>query len=211
MDDEVTLKFIILGDSGVGKTNLLLRYVGESFSENYIATLGIDFKMKNIIYNDLKIALQIWDTAGQERFRSITKSFLKGTDGIIFMYDISKKDSFLNLKNWIAEIDNSKLAEIDNSKLPDVKFVICGNKIDLEENREVTEEMKKKLSKEFETDIIEISAKKGIKIEEPFDMLINKIFNNMNKEQIFRRYANSFSEGSSLSSLNIEKKKKKCC
>ena len=203
MDDEVTLKFIILGDSGVGKTNLLLRYVGESFSENYIATLGIDFKMKNIIYNDLKIALQIWDTAGQERFRSITKSFLKGTDGIIFMYDISKKDSFLNLKNWIAEIDNSKL--------PDVKFVICGNKIDLEENREVTEEMKKKLSKEFETDIIEISAKKGIKIEEPFDMLINKIFNNMNKEQIFRRYANSFSEGSSLSSLNIKKKKKKCC
>ena len=203
MDDEVTLKFIILGDSGVGKTNLLLRYVGESFSENYIATLGIDFKMKNIIYNDLKIALQIWDTAGQERFRSITKSFLKGTDGIIFMYDISKKDSFLNLKNWIAEIDNSKL--------PDVKFVICGNKIDLEENREVTEEMKKKLSKEFETDIIEISAKKGIKIDEPFDMLINKIFNNMNKEQIFRRYANSFSEGSSLSSLNIEKKKKKCC
>ena len=203
MDDEVTLKFIIIGDSGVGKTNLLLRYVGESFSENYIATLGIDFKMKNIIYNDLKIALQIWDTAGQERFRSITKSFLKGTDGIIFMYDISKKDSFLNLKNWIAEIDNSKL--------PDVKFVICGNKIDLEENREVTEEMKKKLSKEFETDIIEISAKKGIKIEEPFDMLINKIFNNMNKEQIFRRYANSFSEGSSLSSLNIEKKKKKCC
>ena len=203
MDDEVTLKFIIIGDSGVGKTNLLLRYVGESFSENYIATLGIDFKMKNIIYNDVKIALQIWDTAGQERFRSITKSFLKGTDGIIFMYDISKKDSFLNLKNWIAEIDNSKL--------PDVKFVICGNKIDLEENREVTEEMKKKLSKEFETDIIEISAKKGIKIEEPFDMLINKIFNNMNKEQIFRRYANSFSEGSSLSSLNIEKKKKKCC
>ena len=203
MDDEATLKFIILGDSGVGKTNLLLRYVGESFSENYIATLGIDFKMKNIIYNDVKIALQIWDTAGQERFRSITKSFLKGTDGIIFMYDISKKDSFLNLKNWIAEIDNSKL--------PDVKFVICGNKIDLEENREVTEEMKKKLSKEFETDIIEISAKKGIKIEEPFDMLINKIFNNMNKEQIFRRYANSFSEGSSLSSLNIEKKKKKCC
>ena len=203
MDDEVTLKFIILGDSGVGKTNLLLRYVGESFSENYIATLGIDFKMKNIIYNDVKIALQIWDTAGQERFRSITKSFLKGTDGIIFMYDISKKDSFLNLKNWIAEIDDSKL--------PDVKFVICGNKIDLEENREVTEEMKKKLSKEFETDIIEISAKKGIKIEEPFDKLINKIFNNMNKEQIFRRYANSFSEGSSLSSLNIEKKKKKCC
>ena len=203
MDDEVTLKFIILGDSGVGKTNLLLRYVGESFSENYIATLGIDFKMKNIIYNDVKVALQIWDTAGQERFRSITKSFLKGTDGIIFMYDICKKDSFLNLKNWISEIDNSKL--------PDVKFVICGNKIDLEENREVTEEMKKKLSKEFETDIIEISAKKGIKIEEPFDMLINKIFNNMNKEQIFRRYANSFSEGSSLSSLNIEKKKKKCC
>ena len=203
MDDEVTLKFIILGDSGVGKTNLLLRYVGESFSENYIATLGIDFKMKNVIYNDVKVALQIWDTAGQERFRSITKSFLKGTDGIIFMYDISKKDSFLNLKNWIAEIDNSKL--------PDVKFVICGNKIDLEENREVTEEMKKKLSKEFETDIIEISAKKGIKIEEPFDMLMNKIFNNMNKEQIFRRYANSFSEGSSLSSLNIEKKKKKCC
>ena len=203
MDDEVTLKFIILGDSGVGKTNLLLRYVGESFSENYIATLGIDFKMKNVISNDVKVALQIWDTAGQERFRSITKSFLKGTDGIIFMYDISKKDSFLNLKNWIAEIDNSKL--------PDVKFVICGNKIDLEENREVTEEMKKKLSKEFETDIIEISAKKGIKIDEPFDMLINKIFNNMNKEQIFRRYANSFSEGSSLSSLNIEKKKKKCC
>ena len=205
MDDEVTLKFIILGDSGVGKTNLLLRYVGESFSENYIATLGIDFKMKNIIYNDLKIALQIWDTAGQERFRSITKSFLKGTDGIIFMYDISKKDSFLNLKNWIAEIDNSKL--------PDVKFVICGNKIDLEEERKVTNEMKEKLSKELDCEIIEISAKKCININEPFDILLNKIFGDMTKEQIIKKFVNNYSDISSISALTLDekKKKRKCC
>ena len=99
MDDGVCLKIMILGDSGVGKTNLLLKYMDEFINENYIATLGIDYKTKNVVYNDTNVSLQIWDTAGQERFKSVTKSFLKGTDGIIFMYDITRKDSFLNLKH----------------------------------------------------------------------------------------------------------------
>ena len=201
MDDGVCLKIMILGDSGVGKTNLLLKYMGEFINENYIATLGIDYKTKNVVYNDTNVSLQIWDTAGQERFKSVTKSFIKGTDGIIFMYDISRKDTFLNLKHWITDINDLRLA---NSK-----SIICGNKIDLEEERKVTNEMKEKLSKELDCEIIEISAKKCININEPFDILLNKILGDMTKEQIIKKFVNNYSDISSISALTLDEKKKK--
>ena len=103
MDDEAILKFLILGDATVGKTTLILKYVDNFAPEVYISTLGVDYRTKNIIYNDTKVALQIWDTAGQERYKAITKSFVKGTDGIIFMYDITNKNTFINIKKWIQE------------------------------------------------------------------------------------------------------------
>ena len=201
MSDEVILKFLILGDITVGKTTLLLKYIDNFTPEIYISTLGVDYKTKNIVFNGIKVSLQIWDTAGQERYKVITKSFVKGTDGIIFMYDITQKESFINIKKWIEETEGENPG--------DVKKIIVGNKIDKEEDRQVTDEMKEKLSKEVDIDLIEVSAKKGIDVDKVFDILVEKILGNMTTEQILKKYGRSWTE-SSFSS-HVERKKKKCC
>ena len=201
MSDEVILKFLILGDITVGKTTLLLKYIDNFTPEIYISTLGVDYKTKNLVYNGTKVTLQIWDTAGQERYRVITKSFIKGTDGIIFMYDITQKESFINVKKWIEETEGENPG--------DVKKIIVGNKIDKEEDRQVTDEMKEKLNKEVDIDLIEVSAKKGIDVDKVFDILVEKILGNMTTEQILKKYGRSWTE-SSFSS-HVAGKKKKCC
>ena len=201
MSDEVILKFLILGDITVGKTTLLLKYIDNFTPEIYISTLGVDYKTKNIVFNGIKVSLQIWDTAGQERYKVITKSFVKGTDGIIFMYDITQKESFVNIKKWIEETEGENPG--------DVKKIIVGNKIDKEEDRQVTDEMKEKLSKEVDIDLIEVSAKKGIDVDKVFDILVEKILGNMTTEQILKKYGRSWTE-SSFSS-HVARKKKKCC
>ena len=201
MSDEVILKFLILGDITVGKTTLLLKYIDNFTPEIYISTLGVDYKTKNIVFNGIKVSLQIWDTAGQERYKVITKSFVKGTDGIIFMYDITQKESFVNIKKWIEETEGENPG--------DVKKIIVGNKIDKEEDRQVTDEMKEKLSKEVDIDLIEVSAKKGIDVDKVFDILVEKILGNMTTEQILKKYGRSWTE-SSFSSHD-PRRKKKCC
>ena len=201
MSDEVILKFLILGDITVGKTTLLLKYIDNFTPEIYISTLGVDYKTKNIVFNGIKVSLQIWDTAGQERYKVITKSFVKGTDGIIFMYDITQKESFINIKKWIEETEGENPG--------DVKKIIVGNKIDKEEDRQVTDEMKEKLSKELDIDLIEVSAKKGIDVDKVFDILVEKILGNMTTEQILKKYGRSWTE-SSFSS-HVPRGKKKCC
>ena len=201
MSDEVILKFLILGDITVGKTTLLLKYIDNFTPEIYISTLGVDYKTKNIVFNGIKVSLQIWDTAGQERYKVITKSFVKGTDGIIFMYDITQKESFVNIKKWIEETEGENQG--------DVKKIIVGNKIDKEEDRQVTDEMKEKLSKEVDIDLIEVSAKKGIDVDKVFDILVEKILGNMTTEQILKKYGRSWTE-SSFSS-HAQRRKKKCC
>ena len=201
MSDEVILKFLILGDITVGKTTLLLKYIDNFTPEIYISTLGVDYKTKNIVFNGIKVSIQIWDTAGQERYKVITKSFVKGTDGIIFMYDITQKESFINIKKWIEETEGENPGE--------AKKIIVGNKIDKEEDRQVTDEMKEKLNKEVDIDLIEVSAKKGIDVDKVFDILVEKILGNMTTEQILKKYGRSWTE-SSFSS-HVPRGKKKCC
>jgi Ras-related protein Rab-8A len=98
------LKVIIVGDSGVGKTNLLTRYCEGIFKESYVATIGVDFKMKSILVDETKVKLQIWDTAGQERFRNVTQTYFKGAKGIILVYAIDNLKSFKNIQTWIKQI-----------------------------------------------------------------------------------------------------------
>lgn len=101
---DLVLKVIIIGDSGVGKTNLLTRYCEGIFKESYVATIGVDFKIKLTQHQDKKVKLQIWDTAGQERFKNITQTYYKGAAGIILVYAINNLDSFRNLNSWIRQI-----------------------------------------------------------------------------------------------------------
>ena len=101
---DMQCKLLMIGDSGVGKTCLLLRYANDSFSPTFITTIGIDFKIKNIDVDGKRVKLQIWDTAGQERFRTITTSYFRGAQGILLVYDVTDRRSFESIRNWISQI-----------------------------------------------------------------------------------------------------------
>jgi small GTP-binding protein len=146
------LKFLIVGDSGVGKTSLLLSYCGDSFQEKEGATIGIDFRHKINNFNGKTVKLQIWDTAGQERFRTMTKSYFKMTQGIILVFDLTKAESLEILKPWIKEI-NEQCGE-------NCPKVLVGNKCDLVNRRRIEKESasffaKKNGMEYFETSCLE--------------------------------------------------------
>lgn len=124
---DVVLKVIIIGDSGVGKTNILTRYCEGIFKESYVATIGVDFKIKLIQHEDKKVKLQIWDTAGQERFKNITQTYYKGAAGIILVYAINNIESFRNLNSWIRQIENTSNE--------DSTVILLGAKSDLSPDR----------------------------------------------------------------------------
>ena len=125
--NDVVLKVIIIGDSGVGKTNILTRYCEGIFKESYVATIGVDFKIKLIQHGDKKVKLQIWDTAGQERFKNITQTYYKGAAGIILVYAINNIESFRNLNSWIRQIENTSNE--------DSTVILLGAKSDLSPDR----------------------------------------------------------------------------
>ena len=202
MADEIILKIIILGDMMVGKTTFLLKYIDNFAPKLYISTMGIDYKIKKIKYKDIDVLLQIWDTAGQERYKVITKSFVKGADAIIYMYDITNKESFINIKKWIEDTDEYSF---------NAKKIIIGNKIDMEEKREVSDEMKDNLINEMNIEIMEVSAKnENNNINEVFVVLLKNIFGDLTKDKIFRKFARKYSQGS-FSTQEIKTKPKKCC
>ena len=104
-DYEQLIKLLLIGDSGVGKSCLLLRFAENSFTPSFITTIGIDFKTKRVNLNDKPVKIQVWDTAGQERFRTITSAYYRGAHGIVLCYDVSARDSFSNLRNWMKNCD----------------------------------------------------------------------------------------------------------
>lgn len=158
-------KIIIIGDSNVGKSSLVLRYCDNKFIQNFISTIGIDFKIKTIEIDGMKIKVQIWDTAGQERFRSISKAYYRGSHGIILVYDVTDKQSFNNLKIWINQLNDMK----------EKPCIVVGNKLDTDK-REVTHEDAKKILTGY--DYFETSAKNNIGVTEMFEYLIQKVHAN---------------------------------
>jgi small GTP-binding protein len=109
----VTVKYLVVGDSGVGKTSLLVRYCEDAFQTEYLSTIGVDFKIKRMEVEGSQVTLNIWDTAGQERFRNITKSFYKGAHGIVLTYSITDPVSFNHIESWVDQIREAGKAEID--------------------------------------------------------------------------------------------------
>jgi len=145
-------KLLLIGDSGVGKSCLLLRFADDSYLDSYISTIGVDFKIRTVEQDGKTIKLQIWDTAGQERFRTITSSYYRGAHGIIIVYDVTDQDSFNNVKQWLNEID--RYASDNVNKL------LVGNKSDLTANKVVATETAKAFADEMGIPFMETSAKK---------------------------------------------------
>ena len=200
-NNQIKLKLLIIGDSAVGKTSMLLKYTDNFFPESHLATIGVEFKTKDVDYKGYKIELQVWDTAGQERFKSITKSFFRNTNGIIFVYDITKKVTFKNLKDWIGD------SEANDSGF---KRILVGNKIDLQNKRQVKIEEAKEMAIKKNMEVMETSAKTGANINKVFMKMVEFILENKSNEEIMEQFGLvDKKETEKLSTSN--KNKKKCC
>ncbi|GFO32039.1 ras-related protein rab-26 [Plakobranchus ocellatus] len=157
---DLSCKVMLVGDSGVGKTCLLVRFKDGTFlSGSFISTVGIDFRNKVVDVEGTKVKLQIWDTAGQERFRSITRAYYRDANALLLLYDVSNKNSFDNIRAW--------LGEIQEYSQDDVVIMLLGNKCDCHE-RAVRKEDGDRLSKEYGVAFMETSAKTGMNVELAF-------------------------------------------
>jgi len=175
VEDLIKLKLIVVGNQGTGKSCILNRFVNETFEENYQATIGLDFQSKNITIHDQDVRLIIYDTAGQEKFRSLIPMYIREAQIILLVYDISDKDSFDAMPNWIQEVK-----EVLNKE---VVFALIGNKMDLESQRKVSYEEGKKLAEKNNFVFQEISAKTGKNFENLFEVQIfETVYNKFRKE-----------------------------
>ena len=196
---QIVLKLLLLGDSSVGKTSILLKYISNKFDDSSISTVGVDYMDKIIDYNKFKIKLQIWDTSGEEKFRTITKNFYRNADGLLVVFDLTKKESYDHIKSWINE------AKENNDKL---KTILIGNKLDLKDERIVAIDVAKQFAEKNNLKYIETSAKDGTNINESFQAIIDLLFDGKSSEEILHEFTK---QDSSLSVVNdsMEVKKKK--
>ncbi|CRG97917.1 ras-related protein Rab-1A, putative [Plasmodium gallinaceum] len=172
-DYDYLYKIILIGDSGVGKSCILLRFSDDHFTESYITTIGVDFRFRTIKVDEKIVKLQIWDTAGQERFRTITSAYYRGADGIIIIYDTTDRNSFLHIDEWMNEIN--KYTNEDTCKL------LVGNKADCREEIEITTNEGENKAKELDIPFIETSAKDATNVELAFTMITQELIKKKKK------------------------------
>ena len=208
------LKFVIIGDSGVGKSNILLRYIYNSFSEEFKTTVGVEFGAKNIEIDKKVYRIQIWDTAGQENFRSIARAYYKNSVCAFVVYDISKRSSFEDIQVWIDDCTKQTAKS--------VLLFLIGNKNDLNDEREVSYEEGEAYAKAHKMMFLEASAKTGNNINEIFERSVKQIAKNI-KNNIYDLDNDSCGIRIGVNSNNIilgnddkevknkENPKKKCC
>lgn len=178
------IKFLALGDSGVGKTSFLYQYTDGKFNSKFITTVGIDFREKRVIYRSSgvdgssgrgqKIHLQLWDTAGQERFRSLTTAFFRDAMGFLLLFDLTNEQSFLNVRNWMSQLQVHAYCDS-----PDV--ILCGNKCDLVDQRAVSEEEARELAETYGIQYFETSAANGQNVNQAVDLLLDLIMKRMER------------------------------
>ena len=201
-EPQINIKLLLLGDSTVGKTSILIKYINDKFDDSAISTVGVDYMDKIITYKNLKIKLQIWDTSGEEKFRSITRNFYRNADGIFIVFDLTKKPTFDHVKNWISEA-------LDHNDT--IKLVLIGNKLDLKNEIEVSNELASSYAKRNNLKYFETSAKEGTNINVAFNTIIDLLFANKTEKDII----NEFSRNNSSLSVNTDsedkRKKKSCC
>lgn len=181
-DYDLLFKLVLIGDTGVGKSCLLLRFADDSFTESYITTIGVDFRFRTIIVGDKTVKLQIWDTAGQERFRTITSAYYRGADGIVMVYDCSDRTSFNHIDDWLNEVN--RYTTENTCKL------LIGNKSDLgEQARKVSMEEGKRKAEALGIEFFETSAKDSSNVEEAFKLIAAKLVKSRAEQQANRAAA----------------------
>ncbi|KXJ28863.1 ras-related protein RIC1 [Exaiptasia diaphana] len=160
-------KLLLIGDSGVGKSSILLRFADDAFSECYISTIGVDFKIRTVKVGDKTVKLQIWDTAGQERFRTLTTAYYRSAHGVILVYDVNDKNTFVHLEEWMKEIRKNARETIN--------LLLVGNKCDLIGHREVDYEAAKTFAEDLKVSFIETSAKDCTNVHKVFHTMAEEL------------------------------------
>ena len=171
-------KVLLIGNSDVGKSSLILRYVDQIWNDVFVPTIGVDFKVKSLQIDNKRVKMQIWDTAGQERFRNVISSYFKGAHGILLIYDITARDSFKELENW--------LGEVERNATPQVLKILIGNKCDLEEQRQITVDEGEAFAARNGMKFIETSAKNNTNVNEAFEALAKIMVESSNKKNVIK-------------------------
>ena len=190
-------KLLLIGDSGVGKSCLLLRFADSTYNDTFIATVGVDFKIRTIQLEGKTVKLQIWDSAGQERFKNICSAYYRGSHGIIVVYSVDDMDSFNNVKNWLNDISRHASENV-------VKLII-GNKCDLSDRKVVDFQMAKDFADSLGIPIIETSAKDALNVDESFMKIASELL-----KQHAKPVNNGAEEISQWTPSVIEKEKCSC-
>ena len=201
---EMMIKVILIGDSGVGKTNIMSKYLKNQFMENSKATVGVEFGSKLFNHQGHKIKAQIWDTAGQEKYKAITGAYYKGSKGAFIVYDITRKDTFASIERWVND-----LKATSDQKLT---IILIGNKNDLDDKREVSKDQGEEKAKSFGCAFLETSAFSGDNLDKAFELMV---------KEIYEKFSNSSSEEEEFEAVKkgedlkvekaTDKKKKACC
>ncbi|KAI5599870.1 hypothetical protein POPTR_002G249500v4 [Populus trichocarpa] len=172
--EEYLFKIVVIGDSAVGKSNLLSRFARNEFDSNSKATIGVEFQTQVVDIDGKEIKAQIWDTAGQERFRAVTSAYYRGAVGALIVYDITRRTSFDSVKRWLDELGT----HCDTA----IARMLVGNKCDLDSIREVSRDEGKSLAEEESLFFMETSALDSTNVEAAFEVVIREIYNNMSRK-----------------------------
>jgi len=202
-------KVVTVGDCGVGKSNLLMKYVNNIFILDNKTTIGVEFYVKNIEINDKIIKVQLWDTGGQERYRAITNAYYRGSQGCILVYDITRRETYDNIKKWLIEIN-------DNVDYKHIPIILVGNKSDLKNLRSISTEEAKIFAKENNLLFIETSALDSTNVNNAFEEIIKDIYNNLHKEKTENDKKDRLIDINIMNNKkiiyeNYNKNNKKCC
>ena len=197
-------KLIIVGDTNVGKTNIMSKYIKDQFNITSKSTIGVEFGTKILEIDNKKVKAQIWDTAGQERYKSITSAYYKGAKGAFIVYDITNKSTFESVDKWIKDLNSYGDKNLT--------MLLIGNKSDLEDKRIINKEEGEEKAKSFELGFIETSAYNGDNIDQAFDIMLKEVL----KRYIVENDVNNDEfEGGTGNNIELvkknETKKKKCC
>ena len=199
---DFVFKILLIGNSAVGKSSLLMRFADDIFHETFLPTIGVDFKIRTIEHEGSKIKLQMWDTAGQEKFKTITAAYYKGAQGIVLVFDLCDKKSFADIKTWLSEVD--RLSTNESVK------ILVGNKSDLINDRQVSKEEAERFAENEGMIYYEASAKNNSKVDTIFRHLSNAM-----KEKFSKQYIEKYKKTTTyLTPLKPEVRKapkKTCC
>lgn len=188
-DHDYVIKTLLVGDSGVGKTSIFMRYCTNYYNSGHEITVGVDFQTKSIIVGKSKVKLHIWDTAGQEKFRSIITSYYRNAHAVMLVFDMTNFYSFISLEYWINQISSN----IANSNY---KIILVGNKCELTSKINVTDDMIKSFTDKYHIDFYPVSAKSDINIDYAFNTLSSRVISTMAPNRVETEHT---------------KKKGKCC